>query len=204
MPTALHTPTHYSILSLPSPTSPSSPSLTSKQVKQAYRDALLLHHPDKSLRPSSSLTTLPTPNPTIDQITLAYKTLISPSSRSAYDRSLLLTSVLPHPHHPLRPQDEQESKWTGQDTVLDLDDFHHSPVERVYYTACRCGSREGREYVVTESELEKAVDEGEEEVGVQCAGCSLWVWVAFSVVEEEQQGEEGKDREGGESGVDGR
>lgn len=171
MPSSTHPPTHYEILALPSTPSVLN-SLTPQDIRLAYRRALLLHHPDKA-HPS------PSPSkPTIDAILDAYKTLIDPTTRAEYDRSLLLhntssssstTSALKAPSHP------------GLETV-DLSDMRYSDAEQMWYLGCRCG-REGT-YVVTEEELELNAEYGE--TITPCQGCSLWLRVTFAVVAEDE------------------
>ena len=163
---------HYQVLSLP--TNPSeTKDLTTQDIRLAYRRALLLHHPDK-IRPiaqsSSSSSALTPPTTSIDAITLAYKTLINPTSRSEYDRSLLLltttvtnkTSLSSHP---------------GLETV-DLDAMAYDEKEEMWYRGCRCGR--GGMYVVTEEELELNAEYGE--TITPCQGCSLWLRVTYAVV----------------------
>ncbi|KAL7267817.1 hypothetical protein RUND412_009581 [Rhizina undulata] len=149
-------PTHYSILSLPPLSTP-----TPTSLKKAYHAALLQHHPDKSPpTPSKSKPTF-----TIDQITHAYTTLSSPTLKSVYDQQLLASvSSSPNSRDSLVLQ------------TVDLDDFTYHEDTRRWTRGCRCGEGEG--FVVTEEDLER----GGEVVG--CWGCSLWVRVAYEVVEE--------------------
>src|SRR5438105_3322378 len=88
-PSAAQSTNYYTLLGLPPPSN--SVSLLSPQtIKRAYHRALLRHHPDKShsnpsIPPSTST---PKEAPSIDDLTLAYTTLSSPSLRSTYDKSL--------------------------------------------------------------------------------------------------------------------
>jgi diphthamide biosynthesis protein 4 len=52
--------------------------------------------------------------------------------------------------------------------------------EQIWYRSCRCGDERG--FVIMESDLEDAAQEGEIRVG--CTGCSLWLRVLFGVVED--------------------
>ncbi|KAL9127331.1 MAG: hypothetical protein Q9217_003770 [Psora testacea] len=176
MPTKIYTPTHYETLSLPNPWT-SSLAPTTAEIKIAYKRALLLHHPDKSPLKSITATTtdLPTAKPTIDQIGTAYRTLISPSARAEYEKSILLggrdnTNCIPGP---------SDSRLGLE--MVDLDDMLYAECEGTYYRSCRCGRE--RAYVVREKELEQFGEEGEIRVG--CKGCSLWIQVEFGVVEED-------------------
>ncbi len=168
MPESTYIQNHYEVLALPSNPS-ASKDLTDRDIRLAYRRALLLHHPDKS-RPS--LTSPPTSQYTIDAITLAYKTLISPSARSEYDRSLITSSSSASriPNRPSHP---------GLETV-DLDDMGYDEKEQMWYRRCRCG-RDGV-YVITEEELELNAEYGE--TITPCQGCSLWLRVTFAVAED--------------------
>jgi len=162
MPELVHPENHYEVLALPSPHSACKP-IAYQDIKLAYRRALLLHHPDKST-PSKPLTA----KPSVDQITLAYKTLLNPTSRCEHDRLLTLkppsTGVIFQTSHP------------GLETV-DLDELLYDKVEGVWYRGCRCGKE--RAYVLTEVGLEANAEGGELVTG--CQGCSLWLRVMFAV-----------------------
>jgi diphthamide biosynthesis protein 4 len=60
-------------------------------------------------------------------------------------------------------------------------DNGETETETEWHRACRCGVAPG--FVIREAELESAVQAGEAEVLVGCAGCSLWVRVGFGVDE---------------------
>ncbi len=168
MPVNLEEQSHYEILSLPA-TQSLRTQLNEQDIKLAYRRALLLHHPDKS---TPFPTTHPTPTkPTVDQITLAYKTLISPTLRTDYDRSQALRA----PTATLTPQ----TSHPGLETI-DLDEFLHDDHQNLWYRSCRCGKE--RAYTITEEELEMNTEEGEIVTG--CQGCSLWLRVTFAVAED--------------------
>ncbi|KAK4181572.1 hypothetical protein QBC36DRAFT_317346 [Triangularia setosa] len=185
-----HPPTHYEILSVP----PSlfstglSPSEIKQTLKKFYRRALLSHHPDKSSS-SASRSAI-----TIDQITLAFATLSTPSLRQSYD--LLLASS----GNDGSSQLGKHKLQTGIETI-DLDDLTHqegdseNDSEDVWYKPCRCGNSKG--YLVRESDLEEAAESGIEEVVVGCADCSLWLRVVFGVVVQQEEEEETRPEEDG-------
>ncbi|KAK9448295.1 uncharacterized protein V1518DRAFT_418569 [Limtongia smithiae] len=184
---------HYAVLGLPPPSSaPDSLILDPVELRRAYRAALLLHHPDKSA--SSS------PAYSVDAILLAYQTLSNPTLRDAYNTRLLGTAAATTAH--LHAGDA-----VPHAEVVDLDDllesnticlvhalnFEYHDAERhvvtseclirhAWYRQCRCGNPYA--YLVPDEILEQtlpdASDEGE--VLVQCARCSSWLCVQFSVV----------------------
>lgn len=201
-------PTLYEILSL-SPTTTSD--LTPALIKQAYRRALLTHHPDKSSSSSAFSSTSTTSNGhpkghppktryTIDQISLAYTTLSSPTLRTQYDaslRRLAAASSRTHPTTTLGKGNVVEDFQTGIDTI-DLDDmvFVPSPStssneKDTWYRPCRCGNERG--FALTEEDLEENADLGE--VLVQCADCTIWLRVCYVVAEEDDEIENGDDEE---------
>ena len=165
MPAETENQDHYKVLALPS-AQLSRKQLTEQDIKLAYRRALLLHHPDKSTpaqKPGNS-------NPTIDQITMAYKTLTDPAARSEYDRLLSLKSSTGIP---------SQASHSGLETV-DLDELLYDYVQETWYRSCRCGKE--RAYVITERDLENNTEYGELVAG--CQGCSLWLRVTFAVAED--------------------
>lgn len=206
----MHPPTHYEILSLPPSllTTPSSSSSPHNQLlKRAYRRALLNHHPDKTSTTSTNPTSTNTPSTrttpkttyTIDQITLAYTTLSTPSLRAAYDRSLVLTntdpfpssSSLTNPSSSSSQQQDRDNQKTGLETV-DLDDLDYDESGE-WFRACRCGNARG--FRVGEEDLDEALGEvpgsgGAGEVVVGCVDCSLWLRVLFAVAEGQEEEEE--------------
>ncbi|KAJ9626362.1 Diphthamide biosynthesis protein 4 [Taxawa tesnikishii (nom. ined.)] len=147
--------------------------LTVQDVKQAYRRALLRHHPDKApetdahpgrqLRPTHAQIT-------VDAIALAYKTLSDPALKSDYDRNLRLAQT----RGAAGSSNEDKVFHTGLD-VVDLDDLEYDEATGVWWRGCRCGQERG--YIVTEDELEKDARYGELITG--CKGCSLWLKVLF-------------------------
>ena len=168
MPVRIEEQGHYEVLSL-SASQSLRDQLKEQDIKLAYRHALLLHHPDKSTPPLTAPSK--TTKPTIDQITLAYKTLISPTLRTEYDR----TQALKAPKAIPTPQ----TSHPGLETV-DLDDLLRDDQRNLWYRGCRCGKE--RAYTITEEELEVSAEEGEIVTG--CQGCSLWLRVTFAVAED--------------------
>ncbi|KAI9036999.1 DnaJ-domain-containing protein [Aspergillus affinis] len=196
---------HYEILSLPFSTSTTTTttSLSKQQLKTAYHKALLKHHPDKassvtkdtdlqtqsqsqsySQPKTNLLTSLATPTVpesayTIDQITLAYRTLSDPQLRAEYDRELRLDR-----EKAARREKTGTVFHTGLE-VVDLEDLacdegDDETGQATWYRGCRCGDEKG--FLVTEDELEREVEHGEIVVG--CRGCSLWMKVLFAVNED--------------------
>ncbi len=174
---------HYQVLSLPSPAH--STRASTNEIKTAYRQALLQHHPDKRGAAAKSSFGKPTSgiSYSIDQITLAYEILSSPKARAELDRALLLQ---PHLSGPGISKTHEHSHHTGLETV-DLDDMSFEEGDNVWYRGCRCGDSRG--YSVLESELEEAADQAEILTG--CRGCSLWLRVVFQVVAEGHEADEG-------------
>jgi diphthamide biosynthesis protein 4 len=162
---------YYTTLNLSPPTSASKP-LSAQDIKTAYRLALLSHHPDKS-NPVIPIQKENTPS--IDAIKTAYTTLSTPSLRKDYDRTLLLLASK------ATSSFQQRTAYTGSET-LDLDDLSYDEESGTWFLACRCG--ENRGYVVTEGDLEREELAGGREIVVGCGGCSLWIRVAFVVVDE--------------------
>jgi diphthamide biosynthesis protein 4 len=165
----------YAILGLPPPSSNSPPS--PQLLKDAYRRALLTNHPDKATDSVDA-----TSKPSIDEITLAFRTLSSPVLRAAHDRELSLRK-----EHHSNHRAGGEAFHTGLESV-DLDDLTFDDPKSIWYRGCRCGQSRG--YILEESQLEEAADAGETEVFVGCRGCSLWLKVSFAVAEEEEKVQE--------------
>ncbi|KAK4615518.1 Diphthamide biosynthesis protein 4 [Fulvia fulva] len=145
--------------------------LPASEVRQAYKQALLYHHPDKQAG-GTARASIGSQVPSIDDITKAYKVLSDPASRSEYDRELRLQ----------RPEDDEMGKLntrhTGMETV-DLEELDFDEDSECWTRPCRCGNQPA--FVISEAELEKNADYGELVTG--CKGCSLWLKVLFSVAD---------------------
>ncbi|KAI0125713.1 hypothetical protein BJ170DRAFT_684967 [Xylariales sp. AK1849] len=213
-------PTLYDVLSLtPNSIEGQDAPTQRKAVKQAYRRALLKHHPDKSqqakakdapsdpsAKPSSSSSK--EEHYTVDQITHAYTVLSDSRQRREYTRelhtSININSSSSSSSSPAnrsgngsarQPQTtttttHTQTFRTGVETV-DLDDLAWDAKAQVYYQSCRCGSARG--YCFRELDLDEVGEEGE--LMVQCTGCSLWLRVLF-----EEAGDDDDDDEDGGNG----
>ncbi|KAI1828003.1 hypothetical protein F4861DRAFT_237627 [Xylaria intraflava] len=200
-------PTLYEVLSLtPKQLEGQASSAQQKTIKQAYRKALLRHHPDKK-PPGSPVTSTLSPSPssssppnntqskpsgakssssasksqstyTIDQIQDAYSVLSDARQRREYDRQLLLNPSTTSPSH-TRPASTRFH--TGIETV-DLDDLDYDERTGLYYGSCRCGNDRGFQF--TEAQL--AEHEDDLVLTVQCLDCSLWMRVLFDAAEDSE------------------
>ena len=148
--------------------------LTPSDIKQAYRKALLQYHPDKSTDIALQERQIAQPAAvTVDQITIAYKTLSDPVSKAKYDRLLALT--------PSKNAGDKTDviHYSGLD-VVDLDDLEYNDDQALWWRSCRCGQDQG--FLVHEHDLEKEAQHGELFTG--CRGCSLWLKVLFDAVDD--------------------
>lgn len=168
------------------------------ELRQAYKRALLHHHPDKQKKKkpqestSSPTTCPPAAAATIDEITEAYRVLGNASERAKYDMELRKWKTMNNHLHNNQHQADViiTTRHTGME-IVDLEelDFEENENEKdatatatgIWKRACRCGSIPA--FVVTEAELEKSADEGELVTG--CKGCSLWLKVMFTVVDDD-------------------
>jgi diphthamide biosynthesis protein 4 len=151
---------HYEVLNLPEPSSLKNGKvfvLQPADIRKAYKAALLRHHPDKSIRSTTS----------IDEITKAYTVLIDPEQREIYDASLFLPVVA-----------SEAALGTGEE-AFSLDELFHDPNHETWTRGCRCGLAEG--FMVHEKDLEAAAQDGAGEVIVGCSGCSLRIRVGFEM-----------------------
>ena len=155
---------HYEVLGLS--THRYDVDLPASRLRDAYKRALLLHHPDKEVEarrgdvPANA-------EVTVDDVAQAYKTLSNPEERKQYDQMLRMkasTDSGDRVHH------------TGLE-IVDLEDLEYDDGTQAWVRPCRCGSDGG--FIVTEDELERQAKDGELVVG--CKGCSLWIKVLFAV-----------------------
>ncbi|KZT65021.1 hypothetical protein DAEQUDRAFT_562002 [Daedalea quercina L-15889] len=148
---------YYAILSV-------SPTSTSAEIKQAYHQALLVHHPDKqqSQHGTGGEGIIFGKGVDVALLQRAYQILTSPTDRAAYDASRAEAGTKRGP----RPAQ-----------IISLEDFEEvdSDIGQTTWTySCRCGGA----YIVMEKELE----DGQHLVG--CNSCSEAVWVGYEVVED--------------------
>jgi diphthamide biosynthesis protein 4 len=141
--------------------------ITADELRQAYKRALLTHHPDKHAAVPSARVRLAT----IDDIAEAYRILGNAQLRAQYDRE----------SKPLQSSDDLADdavRHTGMET-MDLEELDFDEDSQTWSRQCRCGSSPA--FVVEEAELENHVEYGELITG--CKGCSLWLKVLFSVAD---------------------
>ncbi|POS86041.1 hypothetical protein EPUL_003653 [Erysiphe pulchra] len=163
-------PSFYDILGL-SETHQKSPSISSKILRAAYRQTLLQNHPDKitssSLRQDYQVYS-------IDQITQAFSTLLDPTTKAKYDQELKMQQIL-------SKESGKVADLPAGTEIVDLDELESDEYNRTWYKSCRCGNDQG--FLVLEKDLEAAVND--QEIFVECRGCSLMLKVLFSISEEE-------------------
>ena len=207
---------HYEVLNLPKPR-PGAISISNQDIRRAYRRALLRHHPDKTVntvqsspsrndedgrdgrRRSEMNASLPPSDAiSIDQITLAYRTLMNPARRADYDR-LLFYQPSPYIATTTTTTTTNSSTTTTTTTTMsstlststttsttttpsnhetiDLDDLAFDQRNHLWHAPCRCGAPRG--FIVTEADLEENSHDAEGVLYVACVGCSLWLKVEF-------------------------
>ncbi|OCT54561.1 Diphthamide biosynthesis protein 4 [Cladophialophora carrionii] len=153
--------------------------LSKDDIRAAYRQALLTHHPDKipGANRKGVLKAQPDEAPntryTIDEIVLAFETLSDPNKRVEYDRSLQDVGELGW-----KQVNGQKGTHTGVE-VYDLEDLVYANASNTWCKSCRCGDEQG--YILKEPDLERESEHGELYVG--CRGCSLFIKVQFAVEE---------------------
>jgi diphthamide biosynthesis protein 4 len=149
-------PDYYSLLSL-SRNSTLSPTI----VKAAYHAALLRHHPDKTLNP----TTTAQAGLDMNELRVACETLSDARQRAAYDRLLSL----------LHTTTEGQKSGPRPAEVFSLDDFKEDVEEERWTHPCRCGSL----YQIDSKQLEADVHV------IGCGACSEVVWVGYEAADED-------------------
>lgn len=175
-------PTLFEILAI-SPRSLDGQDQTSqaKIARQAYRRALLKHHPDRQAQKtdenaaatsdsSSASNGNSSQHFTVDQITEAYTVLSDAKKRREYTRTLRAqTKTTSSSSAHIKTKRRQRSRSSGVDTIVLDDDMSWDGKRRLYYRACDgCGKARG--FSVREDEIE---DDSEEdfEMILECAGC---------------------------------
>lgn len=208
-------PSHFEVLDL-TPTSLDGQDVTTqtKTVKQAYRRALLKHHPDKNQQAKAqeapSGPSLKQKNNeqhfTVDQITEAYTVLSDVRQRREYVTSLRTqTGHFSSSSSPGQKRGAGSSANASQNynyhktfnfkstaapqaasgvETKDLDDLAWDGRKRVYYQTCGRCGTE-RGYCFRELDLDEVGEDGE--LMVQCIGCSLWLRVLFDEAEDEDE-----------------
>ncbi|RKF61967.1 Diphthamide biosynthesis protein 4 [Erysiphe neolycopersici] len=162
--------TYYGILGL-SNAHQKSRSISSKILRAAYRQTLLQHHPDKIINSSKRQNYQVY---SVDQITQAYSTLLDPVTKAKYDHELKMRQIL-------NTDSGKVADLSAGTEIIDLDEFQSDEYNRSWYRSCRCGSDQG--FLILEKDLEAAAND--QEICVECRGCSLMLKVLFSLSEEE-------------------
>ncbi|GAB6025984.1 hypothetical protein CHUAL_011952 [Chamberlinius hualienensis] len=131
---------YYSVLKV-------SRTATINEIKAAFKNLSLKHHPDKQ----GANTNIPETRQFI-KIYEAWTTLNDPNLRVTYDRKLADYEALQ-----ILPVDQE----------LVIDDMNYDENEEMYRKTCRCGG----EYAIVKSELNT------EDVYLNCDTCSLCIHV---------------------------
>ncbi|WPG98700.1 Hypothetical protein R9X50_00149400 [Acrodontium crateriforme] len=145
------------------------PLIPPQEIKNAYKQALLKHHPDKATIGAGQLSVS---DVTVDDISLAYKTISDPKLRADYDQAWKISQA-----NDFTATNGRVHK-TGLDTI-DLDALDYDEASRTWSKGCRCGDTQG--FIVSEANLEDHIEDGELTIG--CKGCSLWLRILFSAEE---------------------
>lgn len=165
-------PDAYTVLSLPS--SSQSYLLSNATIKEAYRNALLVHHPDKRSG-NNEYVLNPKIIKTIDAITEAYRLLSTPELRSQLDKKLATKASIPGPS---KGDDEQVAVEADS---IDLDDMLYDADSQSWSCKCRCGIDDA--FVVRSNDLEEneAAPNEQSELLVACQGCTLWLRISYII-----------------------
>lgn len=207
-------PTHYEILSLTTQTLASQDEATqTRTVKQAYRRALLTHHPDKKAQQTgaagdedgnasaAAVEESQGQHFTVDQITEAYNVLSDAAQRKKYtarlvqqqqqQRSTKVSTNFSSSNSGTKGPRQQ--RRNASEETIDLDDMSWSGRRRLYYRGCGgCGKPRGFGLLEEEIEEEEEEEEMEEEfeMVLACSGCGKGLRVVVPPVVGEGEGEE--------------
>ena len=200
-------PSLYEVLSItPQSLQGQDPQAAAKAVKQAYRRALLKHHPDKhpqqqQARPGDGGGAAAATKTTSSSAssTLAARTTAATGGSSSSDATYTVDQIT-HAYMVLGAA-KQRSEYTrslraptsstsarsyefqtGVETV-DLDDLVLDERKGLYHRGCRCGQARG--YCFREQDLDDVAEHGE--LMVECMGCSLWLRVLFEEVTDDEE-----------------
>jgi diphthamide biosynthesis protein 4 len=170
---------------------------TKQDVKLAYHKLLLTHHPDKKQQSQTENKTI-NKTYTIQTIQTAYKTISNDILRNNYDEAL-------HNYYiKLGLVDGIGSRSNGVNVEgidkIDLsafkviDDTIDNQAPKFVHSCPRCTFENG--FVITDEDLEQGMQDHEHDnyythdhesnyqLLIQCASCSLWLCVMYSVSEE--------------------
>lgn len=157
--------------------------IDSRDVKIAFRRALLLHHPDKVSKnvtsdkvTRGSRTSGASAKYTVDEICYAREILSSPSLRRKYDQECLAEEL--HGRRDGYPGFLPAQRRTLEE--VDLDDMEFNEAASEWSRVCRCGNRQA--FRITEEDLEDVATTGALSIIAGCEGCSLHVKVVFATV----------------------
>lgn len=136
-------------------------SANERELKQAYKRALLLNHPDKVQTGTTSVLS-------IDSINQAY-IQIKHNMRQAGSSNSGTTQ------YPNSTPNLDASPDFSEIVDLGLMEEHEEHGQFQWTRKCRCGS----EFKLYEVDLESNDDA--DEIAVQCTDCSIWILVQYSV-----------------------
>lgn len=200
-------PTLYEILAIsPRSLDGQDPASQNKIARQAYRRALLKHHPDRQAQKtdensaaSSDSSSTSTGNSsqhfTVDQITEAYTVLSDAKKRRQYTRTLRSQKTTTSGSASTRTKRTRRSRASEVDTVTLDDDMSWDGKRRLYYRACDgCGKARG--FNLREDEIE---DDSEEdfEMVLECSGCEKSLNVFVPALADEDDTQDGGQQDSG-------
>lgn len=202
-------PTLFEVLSIsPRSLDGQDPASQAKIARQAYRRALLKHHPDRqaqnttdenaaaasdssSSAASNKSSSSQQQHFTVDQITEAYTVLSDAKKRREYTRTLrsqTKTTVSGGAGAYANTRRRRKSRASGTDVLVLDDDMAWDGKRKLYYHACDgCGKARG--FGLKEDEID---DDSEEdlELTLQCVGCEKSLRVLVPALDDGQWGEQ--------------